>query len=73
MATGRIRFLDETRARREARPVDGFAAEIAASIAVGRLGEPQEYADAVAFLANPRACDITGSTLRIDGGMIASI
>jgi 3-oxoacyl-[acyl-carrier protein] reductase len=73
IATGRIRFLDETKAKRENRPVEDVAAESTASIAVGRYGEPQEYADAVAFLASPRAGYITGSTLRIDGGLIASI
>jgi 3-oxoacyl-[acyl-carrier protein] reductase len=40
---------------------------------MGRYGKPEEYADAVAFLASDRASYITGSVIRIDGGLIASI
>ena len=35
---------------------------------VGRIAEPREYADLVAFLASPVAGYINGTTLRIDGG-----
>ena len=48
-------------------------AENTASIPVGRYGMPQEYGNAVAFFASAFALYTTGSTLRIDGGLIASI
>jgi NAD(P)-dependent dehydrogenase (short-subunit alcohol dehydrogenase family) len=35
---------------------------------VGRIAQPREYADLVAFLASPAAGYINGTTLRIDGG-----
>lgn len=40
---------------------------------VGRIGLPAEVADAVAFLASPRAAYIHGANLRIDGGYVASV
>jgi 3-oxoacyl-[acyl-carrier protein] reductase len=40
-----------------------------AQIPLGRLGTPQEIADAVAFLASPQASYITGSELHVNGGM----
>jgi 3-oxoacyl-[acyl-carrier protein] reductase len=39
-------------------------------VPTGRFGEPEEVADAVAFLASPRADWITGVSLPIDGGTI---
>jgi 3-oxoacyl-[acyl-carrier protein] reductase len=39
------------------------------SIALERLGEPADIANAVAFLAGPSASYITGETLHVNGGM----
>ncbi|MGA0560983.1 SDR family oxidoreductase [Ancylobacter sp. VNQ12] len=73
IATARIRFLDEQKAKREGRPVDDIIAESTGSIPVGRYGTPEEYADAVAFLASARAAYITGSVIRVDGGYLPNI
>ena len=35
----------------------------------GRLGEPEEVAGAIAWLASPEAEYVTGTTLFVDGGM----
>ncbi|MBL7633435.1 SDR family oxidoreductase [Frankia sp. CN6] len=73
IGTARVRTLDENKAAREGRPVDEVAEASIASIPVGRYGDPDEYAAVVAFLASERASYITGSLVRVDGGLIPSI
>ncbi len=38
-------------------------------IPAGRLGKPEEVADAIVWLASERASFITGQTILVDGGM----
>lgn len=73
IGTARINFLDGQKAKRENRSVEDVAAESTASIPVGRYGTPQEYANVVTFLASTAASYLTGSTIRVDGGYVASI
>src|SRR3984957_6975457 len=73
IATGRIQFLDEAKAKRENRSLADVEAENATSIPLGRRGQPQEYGDVVAFIASERAAYMTGSVIRVDGGMIPCI
>ena len=46
-------------------------ANVSAAHPLGHLGEPQNVADAVVFLASDRAAFTTGSELVVDGGMTA--
>jgi 3-oxoacyl-[acyl-carrier protein] reductase len=73
IGTDRIRFLDQAKGQREGRSPEDVAKESTSSIPAGRYGDPAEYADAVAFLASTRASYITGSVLRVDGGLIPSV
>lgn len=73
VATGRIKFLDEAKAKREGRTVADVTAESVSSIPVGRYGEPLEYGQVVVFLASKAASYITGSVIRVDGGYVASV
>jgi 3-oxoacyl-[acyl-carrier protein] reductase len=43
--------------------------QVRAMTPVGRLGNPEEVADAVAFLASPRSGYITGQVLSVNGGI----
>ena len=42
--------------------------ELGRALPLGRTASPTEVAEAVLFLASPRARFITGSTLHVDGG-----
>jgi 3alpha(or 20beta)-hydroxysteroid dehydrogenase len=52
---------------------DVTQARLAASATFGRLGQPTEIADAVAFLVSEAASFITGSELVVDGGQCLQI
>ena len=43
---------------------------LVARIPIGRVGEPDEVADAFLFLASDMASYITGAVLPVDGGVI---
>jgi 3-oxoacyl-[acyl-carrier protein] reductase len=73
IATDRTKFLDEAKAKREGRSVEDVSAESTGGIPAGRYGKPEEYGDVVAFLSSERAAYITGSVIRVDGGLIAGI
>lgn len=44
--------------------------QMRARIPLGRLGEPRDIADAYLFLASDEAAYITGTVLRVDGGIV---
>ena len=44
-------------------------AQVKAMTPMGRLGKPEEIADAVVFLASPRSSYVTGQVLAVNGGM----
>ncbi len=47
---------------------DAPYARVAEETPLGRLGEPRELADVIAFLASARASFVTGQTVLVDGG-----
>ena len=47
--------------------------ERAKETAVGRIGEPRELANLAAFLASGKSSYITGTTIRVDGGLVRSV
>jgi 3-oxoacyl-[acyl-carrier protein] reductase len=71
--TDRVDELDAAAAKRLGKSVDEVRAQSIAGIPAGRYGRPEELADPVAFLASDRAGYITGTLVRVDGGMIRSV
>ena len=57
----------ETPMYRAAVPV-GAEGPMLGLVPLGRLGQPEEVAAAIAFLASPQAAYITGSTIDVNGG-----
>lgn len=73
IATDRITFLATERAKREGISIEAVAAANTAQIPLGRLGDPAEYGAVAAFLASVPAAYVTGTVVRVDGGLIASV
>jgi 3-oxoacyl-[acyl-carrier protein] reductase len=48
-----------------------YVRELVASTPMGRVGQPEDVARAVVYLASPMATYITGTTLFVDGGGLA--
>jgi NAD(P)-dependent dehydrogenase (short-subunit alcohol dehydrogenase family) len=42
-------------------------------VPIGRVGEPEEAGDVIAFLASDRASYLTGIAVNIDGGVSAVV
>jgi 3-oxoacyl-[acyl-carrier protein] reductase len=49
---------------------DAQRAKLMEQIPLGRIGTPEDIAEAVAFLAGPQAGYITGQVLRVNGGLL---
>jgi 3-oxoacyl-[acyl-carrier protein] reductase len=66
--TDRQRFMAQLRSTMGGIPLEDAYAEMAASIAAGRLGTPEEFGAACAFLCSAQAGYISGQNLQLDGG-----
>ena len=73
MHTDRVTDLVQQRATQTKRSTHEVLAGYVADTPAGRMGEPEELAAAVAFLASEKAGYITGVALQVDGGFIRSV
>jgi 3-oxoacyl-[acyl-carrier protein] reductase len=71
--TDRVDQLLQDRALRQISTPEVEAAKIAIDIPLGRMGTPEEFAKAAAFLVSPAASYITGVSLLVDGGMYRGV
>jgi len=73
IATDRSIQLARAAAERQKISVEEAERRTAQTIPVGRLGTIQEFGAVAAFLASPLAAYVTGSLIRIDGGLVRSV
>ncbi|MFP4082539.1 MAG: SDR family oxidoreductase [Candidatus Aminicenantes bacterium] len=71
--TERVEELARSYQKQGRGSVEEFYKNIEKNIPAGRLGNPQETAQAVAFLASEGAAYITGVSLQVDGGYIQGL
>jgi 3-oxoacyl-[acyl-carrier protein] reductase len=45
----------------------------AEGVPAGRLGQPEEFGDLVAFICSERAAYLTGAVVPLDGGLLRSV
>ena len=72
-ATERLDELADKLAQMNGTSPDDEVARWSAEIPMGRLGQPDELAALIAFLASGRAAYITGQSIAVDGGWIKSL
>ncbi len=68
MDTPRMRELQTFRAQKNGTTLEQEAAKDASNSVFGRMGRPEEFANAAVFLLSPAASYITGVMLTVDGG-----
>jgi len=69
ISTDRLRELDEGKAKRTGMSLEEVEKDAKSTIPAGRYGKPEEFASVVTFLASDSASYITGSMIRVDGGL----
>ena len=71
--TNRQKEISAARAAKASISFEEYIGSQAKDIPLGRLGEPNEIASVVAFLASEKASYITGATISVDGGVMKGL
>ena len=72
-ATDRVVELAAATAQREGIAPEAVQKRLEEKIPMRRMGSPDEFGAAVAFLASARASYLTGITLQVDGGYVSGL
>ena len=73
ISTERIAELDQANATRSGKAIEDVRKASVASIPLGRLGDPEEFANLVVFLASEKASYISGQGMFVDGAAGTSL
>jgi len=73
IATDRLAQLDSIKAEKTGSALDVVQESSRKTIPTGRYGKPDEFGAVVTFLCSEQAAYVTGSMLRVDGGMIRGL
>lgn len=71
--TDRLREMLALQSTRSGKSVEELVRLREAAIPLGRLGEPEDLGNMIAFLVSERARYVTGVTVQVDGGMVRSL
>jgi 3-oxoacyl-[acyl-carrier protein] reductase len=71
--TDRVAELNAARARELGVPAEKVEQQVTLNIPLGRMGQPEELAALIAFLASERAGYITGTAIQVDGGYVKGL
>lgn len=72
-ATVRADYIIQKRVKDSGKSEEAVMAELMKEIPVGRIGQPEEFGAAVAFLCSPAAAYINGINLPVDGGRLVCL
>jgi len=72
-ATERMQAIIAAKASANGTSAEEEQAKVVHEIPLGRWAEPEEIADAVAFLSSPRSSFVLGSALAVDGGAVRAV